>query len=105
MFLDAAVLVAKPDGGMIAFLTPPSFLAGQYFRNLRRLLREQAPPVCLDLVESRADMFDDVLQKVALSAWRNAPAGAACRYPCAAFRAADRADRGAHPADRPAEHR
>jgi adenine-specific DNA-methyltransferase len=70
MFLDTAVHLAKPDGGMIAFLTPPSFLAGQYFRKLRRLLREQASPVSIDLVESRADVFDDVLQEVALSVFK-----------------------------------
>jgi adenine-specific DNA-methyltransferase len=70
MFLDTAVHLAKPNGGMIAFLTPPSFLAGQYFRNLRRLLREQASPVSIDLVESRADVFDDVLQEVALSVFK-----------------------------------
>ena len=70
MFLDTAVHLAKPDGGMIAFLTPPSFLAGQYFKKLRRLLREQASPVSIDLVESRADVFDDVLQEVALSVFK-----------------------------------
>lgn len=70
MFLDAAVHLAKPDGGMVAFLTPASFLAGEYFKNLRRMLREQAPPVSLDLVESRADVFEDVLQEVALSLFR-----------------------------------
>ena len=70
MFLDTAVHLAKPDGGMIAFLTPPSFLAGQYFKNLRNLLREHAPPVSIDLVESRADVFDDVLQEVALSVFK-----------------------------------
>jgi adenine-specific DNA-methyltransferase len=70
MFIDAACHLARPDGGMIAFLTPASFLAGHYFRKLRRLLREQASPVSLDLVESRADVFDDVLQEVALSVFR-----------------------------------
>ncbi len=70
MFIDIAVHLAKPDGGMIAFLTSASFLSGQYFRRLRRLLREQAPPVSLDLVESRADVFVDVLQEVALSVFR-----------------------------------
>jgi adenine-specific DNA-methyltransferase len=70
MFLDTAVHLAQPDGGMIAFLTPPSFLAGQYFRKLRRLLREQASPVSIDLIESRADVFDDVLQEVALSVFK-----------------------------------
>ncbi len=46
------------------------FLAGHYFKALRRLLHEQAPPVTLDLVESRKDVFADVLQEVALSTFR-----------------------------------
>lgn len=70
MFVDLAVHLARPDGGIVAYLTPASFLAGQYFRNLRRLLHEQAPPMSLDLVESRADVFEDVLQEVTLSAFR-----------------------------------
>jgi adenine-specific DNA-methyltransferase len=70
MFLDTAVHLARPEGGMIAFLTPPSFLAGQYFKKLRWLLREHASPVSIDLVESRADVFDDVLQEVALSVFK-----------------------------------
>ena len=70
MFIDIAVHLARLDGGIVGYLTPASFLAGQYFRKLRRLLREQAPPVSLDLVESRTDIFDDVLQEVALSVFR-----------------------------------
>lgn len=66
LFIDLAVHLAKP-GGLVALLTPASFLSGQYFRKLRRLLREQAPPVSLDLVDSRANVFDDVLQEVVLS--------------------------------------
>jgi len=70
MFFDLAVHLAKPQGGVVAYLTPASFLAGQYFRNLRRLLHETAPPVTIDLVESRSDVFDDVLQEVVLSTSR-----------------------------------
>ncbi|WP_084596362.1 HsdM family class I SAM-dependent methyltransferase [Elioraea tepidiphila] len=70
LFTDLAVHLAKPDGGIVAYLTPASFLAGHYFKALRRLLREHAPPVTLDLVESRKDVFADVLQEVALSTFR-----------------------------------
>lgn len=70
MFVDLAVHLAKPETGIIAFLTPASFLGGRYFRNLRRLLRDQAPPISLDLVDSRADVFEDVLQEVTLSVLR-----------------------------------
>ncbi len=65
-----AVHLAEPAGGVVAYLTPASFLAGHYFKALRRLLHEQAPPVTLDLVESRKDVFADVLQEVALSTFR-----------------------------------
>jgi adenine-specific DNA-methyltransferase len=70
MFTDLAVHLARPDGGVVAYLTPASFLAGNYFKHLRRLLHNHAPPVSVDLVESRTDAFDDVLQEVALSAFR-----------------------------------
>jgi adenine-specific DNA-methyltransferase len=80
MFLDAATHLSRSNGGIIAFLTPASFLAGQYFKKLRRLLREYAPPVSIDLVTSRSDIFDDVLQEVALSVFKRGGAGnpAAC---------------------------
>jgi adenine-specific DNA-methyltransferase len=70
LFTDLAVHLARRDGGIIAYLTPASFLAGQYFKALRRTLYRHAPPVTLDLVESRKDVFADVLQEVALSTFR-----------------------------------
>ena len=80
LFTDLAVHLARPDGGIVAYLTPASFLAGDYFKRLRRLLRDYAPPVSIDLVESRTDAFEDVLQEVALSAFKRggAAAPAAC---------------------------
>lgn len=70
LFTDLAVHLVKPTGGVIAYLTPASFLAGHYFKALRRLLHERARPVGLELVESRKDVFADVLQEVALSVFR-----------------------------------
>ncbi len=70
LFMDLAVHLAEPVGGVVAYLTPASFLAGHYFKALRRMLSEHAPPVTLDLVESRKDIFADVLQEVALSTFR-----------------------------------
>ena len=64
-----AVHLAAPDGGIIAYLTPASFLGGQYFKALRRLLAEEAPPVRIDIVDGR-DAFEGVLQEVALSVFR-----------------------------------
>ena len=69
LFADLGLRLAKADGGILTLLTPTSFLGGQYFRALRRTLAEEAPPVSLDLVESRADVFPDVLQEVVLSAF------------------------------------
>lgn len=70
LFSDLAVHLAKPAGGVIAYLTPASFLAGHYFKALRRLLHDHAAPVSIDLLESRKDAFADVLQEVALSTFR-----------------------------------
>lgn len=70
LFTDLAVHLAKRDGGIVAYLTPASFLAGHYFKALRRTLHKHAPPVSIDLLESRKDVFADVLQEVALSTYR-----------------------------------
>jgi adenine-specific DNA-methyltransferase len=70
LFTDLAVHLASPERGMIAYLTPTSYLGGQYFKGLRRLLAEQAPPVSIDLVDSREGVFEGVLQEVALSVFR-----------------------------------
>lgn len=70
LFTDLALHLAKKDGGIIAYLTPASFLAGHYFKALRRTLHRHAPPQTLDLVESRRDVFADVLQEVALSTFK-----------------------------------
>lgn len=73
IFTDLAVRLARPDGGIVAWLTPASFLAGHYFKALRQLLQTEAAPVTLDLVESRKDVFADVLQEVVLSTFRRGP--------------------------------
>ncbi len=70
LFTDLAVHLAAPNRGMIAYLTPTSYLGGQYFKALRRLLAEEASPVSIDIVASRKDVFEDVLQEVALSVFR-----------------------------------
>jgi adenine-specific DNA-methyltransferase len=67
LFIDVAVHLAKPRGGVIAYLTPTSYLGGNYFAQLRSLLVSEARPASIDLVESRQEVFPDVLQEVALS--------------------------------------
>ena len=69
LFMDLAVRLAKPEG-LIAFLTPSSFLAGEYFKNLRGLLWREAPPVALDFVSLRKGVFEDVLQETILATYR-----------------------------------
>ena len=66
VFLDLAVRHAKP-GGVVAFVTPTSFLCGEYHKNLRTLLVDQAPPVELNLLTERSGVFDDVLQETLLT--------------------------------------
>jgi len=66
LFLDLALRWRKPDG-LIAFITPTSFLGGQYFSRLRDLLRRDAPPLTIDVVETRTGIFDDVQQETCLT--------------------------------------
>lgn len=69
VFLDLALRWTKP-GGVVAFVTPTSFLAGEYFKALRRLLFEEAPPHAIHLVAARKGVFEDVLQETALSTFK-----------------------------------
>jgi adenine-specific DNA-methyltransferase len=75
LFTDLAVQLAKP-GGVIAYVTPTSFLAGQYFKALRGLLAQEAPPVSIDFVSPRQGVFDDVLQETLLACYRRGGAAA-----------------------------
>tara|TARA_R110002073_G_scaffold78102_5_gene188541 strand:- start:29 stop:1828 length:1800 start_codon:yes stop_codon:yes gene_type:complete len=69
IFTELAVRLAK-QGGVIAYLTPASFLAGEYFKNLRSFLWKEAPPFSLDFVESRKGVFEGVLQETVLAIYR-----------------------------------
>ena len=69
VFTDLALRWAKL-GGLVAFVTPTSFLAGQYFKALRSLLSSDAPPVAVDVVEARQGVFEGVLQETMLSVYR-----------------------------------
>lgn len=69
LFTDLALRHTKL-GGLIAYVTPTSFLAGVYFKNLRALLGRSAPPLSIDFVTVRKGMFDDVLQETALATYR-----------------------------------
>lgn len=65
IFTDLAVRLCRPDG-LIALVTPASFLGGQYFKHLRGMLLREAPPVAIDFVTDRGGVFDEVLQETVL---------------------------------------
>jgi adenine-specific DNA-methyltransferase len=65
VFTDLAVRLCRPEG-VVALVTPASFLGGQYFKRLRQFLIEQAPPVAIDFVSDRSGVFDEVLQETVL---------------------------------------
>lgn len=65
VFTDLAVRLATPRG-IVGYVVPSSFLAGQYFQRLRHLLATEAPPLAIDFIADRADVFDNVLQETVL---------------------------------------
>lgn len=69
LFTDLAVRLAAP-GGVIAYVTPTSFLGGQYFQALRKLMATHAPPYTIDFVNGREGVFEDVLQETMLTCYR-----------------------------------
>lgn len=69
LFTDLALRFARP-GGMIAYVTPTSFLAGEYFKALRTLLGREGPPVSIDFVALRKGIFEDVLQEIVLATYQ-----------------------------------
>jgi adenine-specific DNA-methyltransferase len=68
LFTDLALRFVRP-GGIIAYVTPTSFLAGKYFKSLRGLLGQEAPPVSMGFVEARKGIFADVLQETLLATY------------------------------------
>lgn len=73
LFTDLALRLVRPKG-IIAYVTPASFLAGEYFKRLRALLGRDAPPVNIDFVAGRKNVFDDVLQETVLTLFRRTSA-------------------------------
>lgn len=73
LFTDAALHHTKP-GGVVAYVTPTSFLAGEYYKKLRALLRRDAPPFSIDFVAARDGVFHGVLQETLLATYRRGAA-------------------------------
>ena len=70
VFTDLALRHARP-GGVIAYVTPTSFLSGEYFKALRGLLGREAPPVAIDFIAQRKGIFADVLQETLLAVYQH----------------------------------
>lgn len=68
VFTHVALGWLKP-GGKIAYVTPTSMLGGQYYKALRGLLVEEAPPRIIDFVRERSGVFEDVLQETMLAVY------------------------------------
>jgi adenine-specific DNA-methyltransferase len=75
LFTDLAVHLTRP-GGVIAYVTPTSFLAGEYFKALRALLQAEAPPDGIDFISVREGVFEDALQEALLATYRRGRAWA-----------------------------
>lgn len=69
LFTDLALRWTK-KGGVIAYVTPTSFLAGEYFKALRGLIAKEARPVAFDFITARKGVFEDVLQEAMLASYR-----------------------------------
>jgi len=69
LFTDLALHHTR-CGGVIAYVTPTSFLAGGYYKNLRALLASESAPVSLDFIDQRKGVFEDVLQETLLACYR-----------------------------------
>jgi len=65
VFTHLATMLVRP-GGLVGYVTPTSFLGGQYFKELRRLLLDTAPPLAVDFITDRSGVFEDVLQETLL---------------------------------------
>lgn len=77
LFTDLALRLVRPSG-ILAYLTPTSFLGGQYFKALRQLLTDEMTPFAVDFIADRDGVFDDVLQETLLTTYvktiQNTPA-------------------------------
>lgn len=69
LFCDLAVRMCAPRG-VVAYVTPTSFLGGQYFQALRSILADESPPVSFDFISRREGVFEDVLQETLLSVYK-----------------------------------
>ncbi|MBV8359321.1 MAG: Eco57I restriction-modification methylase domain-containing protein [Deltaproteobacteria bacterium] len=69
VFTDLALRFTGPEG-VIAYVTPTSFLAGEYFKALRGLLGREAPPANIEFITEREGVFANVLQEMLLAVYQ-----------------------------------
>lgn len=68
LFTDLALRLVK-QSGILAYLTPTSFLGGQYYKALRKLLTDEMTPISFDFIADRDGVFDNVLQETMLTTY------------------------------------
>lgn len=71
LFTDLAVHLTRKDG-VIAYVSPTSFLSGEYFKALRTVLAKKAAPTNIDFISLRKGVFDDALQETLLATYKRA---------------------------------
>jgi len=71
LFIALSVKLLKKNG-VCAFVTPTSFLSGQYFSKLRSFLMKETQVLSVGMVSDRSGVFIDVLQETALTLLRRA---------------------------------
>lgn len=69
LFISLTIRLAKPNG-LVGFVTPTSFLSGQYFRLLRTFLLEHTRVQHIGVVYEREQVYLDVQQETALTVLR-----------------------------------
>ncbi len=69
IFIFHCVRLARPKG-VVALVTPTSFLSGQYFRGLRKFLIRNTDVAHIGMVSERLGVFIDVEQETALTVLR-----------------------------------
>jgi adenine-specific DNA-methyltransferase len=58
------------EKGVIAFVTPTSFLSGEYFKNLRSVISKKCTPLEFDFISFRKGVFENVLQETMLATYQ-----------------------------------
>lgn len=69
IFTHLAINLVKP-GGIIGYLTPTSYLSGEYFKKLRMFIRKETSPITIDFIAGRKGVFADVLQETLLAVYK-----------------------------------